>query len=87
MANVNVSIDQLLPQAGSDNKGRRIAFFSGVTKDAQDDTITFIGANKVHWVVVTLDATGVYENRTIDGNEVTLTADTDGTVSGIIVYN
>lgn len=86
MANVNVSVDQLLPQSGSDSQGRKMTILSGETKAAQNDTITLSGASSVDYAILSIDATGASETHTISGNVVTLTSATTGTVSGIIVY-
>ena len=86
MANVNISIDEFNPQAGSDSKGRRESIFEGVTKAAQNDTITLVGATAVVLANIKIDATGVNETHTISGNVITLTSATTGTVSGRIIY-
>ena len=87
MANVNVSADQILPQAGSDNSGRRISVVSGSTKAAQNDTLTVLNASTVSSVYLVIDASGVHEPVTVSGNVITLTSVTTGTVSGTIIYN
>lgn len=87
MANVNTSIDQLLPQAGSDSAGRRFSFLSGATKAAQNDTVTITGANSVKYAFITNDSDGAFDPVTISGNVITLTSADTGTVSGVIVYN
>lgn len=86
MTNVNISIDSLLPQAGSDSKGRKIAFIDGAAKAAQNDTLTLGGATAIVYASVSIDATGASETNTISGNVLTLTSATTGTVSGIIIY-
>ena len=37
MANVNASVEQILPQAGADNGGRRIGFLNAVVKAGATD--------------------------------------------------
>ncbi len=86
MANINISVDQLLPQAGSDNAGRRISFSNSVTKVAQNDTVTLTGAATVVFALFTTDADGVADPVTISGNVITLTSATAGPVSGVIVF-
>ena len=87
MTNVNVSVDQLLPQAGSDLKGRRFALLSGAAKAAQNDTITLVGATKIVAVIgLVTDTAGAAEGFTFATNVLTLTSATTGTVSGIVVY-
>ena len=86
MADVKISTDQLLPQAGSDSSGRKFAFIDSVAKATQNDTITLVSESTIEYAVISIDATGTSETHTISGNEITLTSATTGTVSGIIVY-
>lgn len=86
MANINISIDELLPQAGSDSKGRKIAFIDGATKATASDTITAGGITAVVWACITDDTTGVLDPVTLSTNVITLTGATTGTVSGWFIY-
>lgn len=86
MANVNTDTDRLLPQAGSDSSGRKFAFLNGVTKAAQNDTVTLVSANSVEYAFVTNDSDGAFDPVTISGNVITLTSADTGTVSGVVVY-
>jgi len=86
MTNVNLNEDALLPQAGTDSKGRKLSFVNSATKAAQNDTITLNGANSIDWAILTIDATGAAETYTPSGNVITLTSTTTGAVSGVILY-
>jgi hypothetical protein len=87
VTNTNVSIDSLLPQAGSDSKGRKIAFIDGESKLLQNDTLTLTGATTIDYAVLSIDSTGASETHTISGKVITLTSATgSATVSGIVVY-
>ncbi len=86
MANVNVNLDELSPQAGADSAGRRVSFVASATKAAQNDTLTFVGATSVVHVALTIDATGVSEPTTKATNVVTLTSVTTGAVSGTVIF-
>lgn len=86
MTNVTVNIDQLLPQAGSDSKGRKIAYIDSAAKAAQSDTVTLGGATSIVHAQLKIDATGATETHTLSTNVITLTSATTGAVSGIVIY-
>lgn len=86
MANVNTSVEQVLPQAGADNKGFKLGFIDSATKAAQNDTITVTNTNEVKYALLTIDADGTEEAVTISGKVITLKDTTTGAVSGFILY-
>jgi len=86
MANVDVSTTKRLPQTSKDGEGNRIDYINGVTKVAQNDTLTITGAATIEWALITDDTTGAVDEVTLSTNVITLTAATTGTVSGIIYY-
>jgi hypothetical protein len=86
MANVNATVEEVYPQAGSDMAGFKLGFLNSATKAAQNDTVTVTNASVVEWVKLTLDADGVAEPATLSTNVITLTADTTGAVSGLVRY-
>lgn len=87
MANVNVSVEQVLPQAGADNIGRKLGFLNGATKAGATDTITVTNASNISHAQITNDTTGLLDPITnVTTNVITLSVGT-GTVSGLIYYN
>ena len=86
MANVNATVQELLPQAGSDMKGTKIGFLNSATKATQNDTVTVTNATTVDYAILTIDADGTEESVTISGNVITCTDLTTGAVSGLVVY-
>jgi len=86
MANVNVSVEDIAPLGGTNNKGYRIGYLNSATKAAQNDTITITNAKKVEFAGISLDATGTSQTNTIATNVITVTAATAGTVSGFVYY-
>jgi hypothetical protein len=85
-ANVNATVTELVPLGGATNGGLKIGFLRSATKAAQNDTVTITNANAVSYAILTLDADGSEEAVTISGKVITLTADSTGAVSGIVLY-
>lgn len=86
MANVNAVVVPIYPQAGADNKGRKLGFLDSATKAAQNDTVTVTNADEVVFAHLTIDADGTQEAVTISTNVITLTDTTTGAVSGLVYY-
>lgn len=86
MTNVNVTAEEILPQAGSNLKGYKLGFVNSGAKAAQNDTWTVNNASEVIAAWPTLDATGAAEPHTISGAVVTLTGATGTACSGLILF-
>ncbi len=86
MANVTASIEQILPEAGASNAGRKMGYLSSTTKAAQNDTVTIGNAKEVVFADLQIVATGAAEPYTVSTNVITLTSATAGAVKGIIYY-
>ena len=86
MTNVNVTAEELFPQAGSNLKGWSIGRVDSGAKAAQNDTWTVKNAKEVLQAFVQIDATGAAEGNTISGNVITLTSATTGASSGLIIF-
>jgi len=89
MANVNVALIELVPQAGTDNDGNKIGRLPSTTKAAQNDTITITNANSIDGITdadLRLVADGVAEAYTLSGNVITLTSAATGSVRGTVIY-
>jgi len=87
MTNVNVSAEEILPQAGADLKGRKLGLIDSVAKAAQNDTVTVLGAKSVQVLSIIDDTTGAFETHTVSGNVVTMTSATTGAKTLQILYN
>lgn len=86
MTNVNVTAEEILPQAGSNLKGWRLGWVDSGAKAAQNDTWTVQNAKEVKAAWPTIDATGAFETHTISGNVITLTSATTGATSGLVLF-
>ena len=86
MTNVNAAALQVLPQAGSDSSGYRLAYIDSVAKAAQNDTVTVTNASTVLVLSAVDDTTGAFETHTVSGNVVTMTSATTGAKSLLIRY-
>ena len=86
MANVNVSAEQIYPQAGSDSQGRKLGLIDSVAKAAQNDTVTVKNATSVQVLSCIHDATGAHETHTVSGNVITLTSATTGAKTIQVLY-
>jgi len=78
MTNVNVAIEQLLPQAGSDMAGWKLGLIPTVAKGTQNDTVTVTNASEVIVLSAIHITTGAWETHTAATNVVTLTSVTTG---------
>lgn len=86
MANINISIIRLYAATAAGSAGEREGYESGVTKAAQNDTITVLNADTIINVYATDVTTGVLDPVTFSGNVITLTGATTGTVDVKIIY-
>jgi len=86
MANVNTTVTEILPQAGSNGSGWKLGFLDTATKAAQDDTVTITNASLVIFAGISIDATGASETNTLTTNVITCTSATTGAVSGFVLY-
>jgi len=84
--NTNVSVTQILPQAGSDLKGYKLGYIDSEAKGAQNDTWTVKNATNILLAWPTLDATGASELHTISTNIITLAGATGTACSAMILY-
>lgn len=87
MTNVNVNAEDIYPQAGADNKGRKLALIDSSAKAAQNDTFTVKNATSVQVLSIIDDTTGAAEAHTVSGNVVTMTSATTGAKTATILYN
>lgn len=87
MTNVNVAAEELLPQAGADNEGRKLGLIDSVAKAAQNDTFTVTNATSVQVLSIIDDTTGAAEDHTVSGAVVTMTTVTTGAKTALILYN
>ena len=78
MTDVDVTPEDIYPQAGADNKGRKLKLIDSVAKAAQNDTVTVLGAKTVQVLSCIDDTTGAFETHTVSGNVITLTSATTG---------
>jgi hypothetical protein len=85
MANVNTTVTPISAVV-TNLEGWKLGFLASATKAAQNDTVTITNATEIKHVSVTLDATGAAESSTKATNVITLTANTTGAVSGLILY-
>lgn len=76
--NTNVTAEEIYPQAGADNKARKLALVDSVAKAAQNDTFTVQNASSIQVLSIIDDATGAFETHTVSGNVVTMTSATTG---------
>ena len=86
MANVNTNTEEIFPQGGADNAGRKLGFLPVTAKAAQNDTITVLNARQIVHAELRIVATGAAEPYTMSGNVLTLTSATTGSVRGTIYY-
>ena len=87
MANIDININELLPQAGSNSGGIKLAYTLGAVKATQGDTVTLIGASVIISTNLTNDVSGVPEIVTLTGtNVMTMTNVGVGSYSGTILY-
>jgi len=87
MANVNTTVERVYTATPPGSNGLKMGYIKGVTKAAQNDTVTITNVNAI--VLVTglcTDAAGAAETRTFTSNVITCTSATTGTVSGTIYY-
>jgi len=84
--NVNVTAEEIMPQAGSNLKGWKLGWVDSGAKAAQNDTWTVKNAVEVKWAQLTTDADGVADPVTISTNVLTLTSATATPASGLILY-
>ncbi len=86
MTNVNLVAEELYPQAGADNKGRKLGYINSGVKAAQNDTWTVTNASEVVQAFLQIDATGEAEENTLSTNIITLTSATTTPASGLIIF-
>jgi hypothetical protein len=86
VTNVNVAVKEITPESGADLVGYKLGWLVATAKAAQNDTITIKNAVAVVAAFLQLDADGVAEANTISTNVITLTANTNGSVRGYVVY-
>lgn len=86
MTNTNLIAVEILPQAGSNNKGWKLGLVDSGAKAAQNDTWTITNASEVIVAWPTLDATGAAETHTIATNVITLTGATGTACSGLVLF-
>jgi hypothetical protein len=86
MTDVNVTAEELLPQAGSNLKGYRLGFVDSAAKAAQNDKWIVMNASEVVWASIRVDATGAAETYTLSGKNITLTSATTGACSGVVLF-
>jgi len=87
MTNVNVTAEDIVPQAGADLKGRKLKIIDSAAKAAQNDTVTVLGATLVQVLSCIDDTTGAHEAHTVSGNVITLTSVTTGAKTLQILAN
>ena len=86
LVDTDVQAVVLLPQAGSDSKGRKIGLIDSVAKATQNDTVTVLNAVNVQVLSCIDDTTGAFETHTVSGNVITLTSATTGAKTIQILY-
>jgi hypothetical protein len=84
--NVNATVKEIAPLGGATLDGYKLGWLVATAKAAQNDTITVTNAVAVNTAFLQLSADGVSEANTIATNVITLTANTNGTVQGLLVY-
>ena len=85
--NVNVTPEEIFPQAGSDLKGNKIGIIDSVAKAAQNDTVTILGSTVVQVLSIIDDTTGAFETHTVAANVITMTSVTTGAKTLLVRYN
>jgi len=86
MANVNATVEEVMPQAGANLTGRKLGFLDSATKAAQNDTVTVTNAKEVVYASLTIDADGSEEAVTVATNVITCKDASTGAVSGFVYY-
>ena len=86
MANVNAVVKEIAPLGGATLAGYKLGWLVATAKAAQNDTITITNASVVNTAFLELDADGVSEANTVTTNVITLTANTNGSVRGLVIY-
>jgi len=84
--NVNAEVKEICPLGGATLAGYKLGWLVATAKAAQNDTITIMNAASVHTAFLQLDADGVAEANTVSTNIITLTANTNGDVRGLVIY-
>jgi len=84
--NVNAIVKQITPLSGATLDGYKLGWLVATAKAAQNDTVTITNAVAVHTAFLELEADGVSEANTIATNVITLTANTNGNVKGLVIY-
>jgi len=87
MTNVNTTLIKV-SNIGSNKYGDKVGRFKGVTKAAQNDTITIVGINEIVQIdSLKLVSTGAWETHTVSGKIITCTSATgSATVDGVVIY-
>ena len=84
--NVNAVVKEICPLGGATLGGYKLGWLVATAKAAQNDTVTITNASIVNTAFLQLDADGVSEANTVATNVITLTANTNGDVRGLLVY-
>lgn len=84
--NVNAVVKEIAPLGGATLGGYKLGWLVATAKAAQNDTITITNAISVNTAFLELEADGVSEANTISTNIITLTANTNGNVKGLLIY-
>lgn len=84
--NVNATVKEILPLGGATLGGYKLGWLEATAKAAQNDTITVTNAKQIKLALLELEADGVAESNTLSTNIITLTANTNGNIVGLIVY-
>lgn len=85
-ANVNLTAEQLSPVGGNTNAGHKVGLITAGAKAGQNDTWTVTNAKQIIRAFTTVDATGASGTHTISGNVITLTSETTGAHSALVIY-
>ena len=83
--NTNVNAVSILPQAGANNSGHKLAWIDSAAKAAQNDTLTLVNGTLIQVLSIIDDATGAFETHTVSSNVITLTSETTGAKSALVL--
>lgn len=87
MANQNIEVEVLHPRGGSSDPNRYITGYkNGITKNAQNDTLTVTNAATIELVDLQVGESHEHETYTVDGNVITMTSANTGVIKCKILF-